>query len=110
MRSPKPIFTIAAWLSLFGPLLAAGLAYTAASAGPDPSALEYGTVLDSKVVLGLLAAVFAAGFAAGCMSLWGTRANGAMVILPPALLGILVSAGLEGLALFLLVLAGMPGP
>jgi hypothetical protein len=109
-RSPKPIFTFAAWFSLLVPLLAAGWAHYAASAGPDPNAMQHGTVLDSKAVLVVLALVFAAGFAAGCVSLWGVRANGALVILPPALLGILVSAALEVLALFFLLLTGLPGP
>ena len=63
-----------------------------------------------KEVLLVLALVFAVAFAAGCVSLWGVRANGALVILPPALLGILVSAALEVLALFFLLLTGLPGP
>jgi hypothetical protein len=109
-RSPKPFFTVAAWFSLLGPLLAAGWAYYAASAPPEPDSLKHGTVLDSKAVLVVLALVFAVGFAAGCVSLWGVRANGALVILPPALLGILVSAALEVLALFFLLLTGLPGP
>jgi len=63
-----------------------------------------------KVGLVVLVVVFAVGFAAGCVSLWGVRANGALVILPPALLGILANAALEVLALFFLVLTGLPGP
>jgi hypothetical protein len=110
MRSPKPIFIFAAWFSLVVPLVAAGWAYYAASAPPEPGSLKHGTVLDSKAVLVALALVFAVGFAAGCVSLWGVKANGALVILPPALLGILVSAALEVLALFFLVLSDLPGP
>jgi len=64
----------------------------------------------SKADLVVLALVFGSSFVAGWVSLWGVRANGALVILPPALLGILVSAALEVLALFFLLLTGLPGP
>jgi hypothetical protein len=106
----RPIFTFAAWFSLLVPLLAAGWVYYTASAPPDPDPLKHGEVLDSKAVLAVVALVFAVSFAAGCVSLWGIKANGMLVILPAALLGILVSAALEVLALFFLILTGLPGP
>lgn len=114
-RSPKPIFTVTAWFSLLGPLLAAGWYYYAVPAQraellADPAVGVAELRRMEKVGLVVLALVFAVGFAAGCVSLWGVRANGALVILPPALLGILVSAALEVLALFFLVLTGLPGP
>jgi hypothetical protein len=98
-RSPKPFFTVAAWLSLLVPLLAAGWVNYARTI-PNPR------LSDAELVV--LALVFGSSFVAGCVSLWGVRANGALVILPPALLGILVSAGLEVLALFFLVISGLP--
>ena len=98
-RSPKPFFTVAAWLSLLVPLLAAGWVYYARTI-PNPR-LSNGDLV-------VLTLVFGSSFVAGCVSLWGVRANGALVILPPALLGILVSAGLELLALFFLVISGLP--
>ena len=105
MRSPKPFFTVAAWFSLLVPLLAVGLWY-------------YGGVLhgwgygrDRNVRTAAFAAealVFALSFLAGCLSLWGVKANGALVILPPALLGILASAFCEVIALLGLLLVGLP--
>jgi hypothetical protein len=115
MRSPKPIFTFAAWFSLLGPLLAAGwFCYVVpdqrAGLRADPAVGVAELRSHDKEVLVVLAVVFAVGFAAGCVSLWGVRTNGALVILPPALLGILVSAALEVVALFFLLLTGLPGP
>ena len=98
-RSPKPFFTAAAWLSFVVPLLAAGWVYSARTI-PNPRLSETDLVV--------LALVFGSSFVAGCVSLWGVRTNGARVILPPALLGILVSSVLEVLALFFLVISGMP--
>ena len=115
-RSPKPFFTLAAWFSLLGPMLAAGLYYYAVPAqrGEFIADPELGGMVElrrrEKVGLVVLAVVFAVAFAAGCVSLRGVRTNGALVILPPALLGILVSAVLEVLALFFLALTGLPGP
>jgi hypothetical protein len=114
-RSPKPIFTVAAWFSLLGPLPAAGCYYYAVPAQrgellADPTLGVAELRRREKVGLVVVAVVFAVGFAAGCASLWGVRANGALVILPPALLGILVSAALELLALLFLLLTGLPGP
>lgn len=109
-RSPKPLFTLAAWLSLLVPLLAAGWVYYLGWWAPlNPDEPNPGFSL-TKAHLVVLALVFGVSFVAGCVSLWGVRANGALVILPPALLGILLSAGLEVLALFFLVLSGLPGP
>jgi hypothetical protein len=115
MRSPKPIFTFAAWFSLLVPLLAAGWHYyvvTPQEVGlrADPAVGVAELRRHDKANMVVLALVFAVGFAAGCVSLWGVRANGALVILPPALLGILVNAALEVLALFFLFLTGLPGP
>lgn len=113
-RSPKPIFTFAAWFSLLVPLLAAAWYYYAqgqqAGLLADPAVGVAELRRHDKVVLVVLALVFVVGFAAGSLSLWGVRANGALVILPPALLGILVNAALEVLALFFLVLTGLPVP
>jgi hypothetical protein len=61
-------------------------------------------------VLGALAAACALSFLAGCVSLWGVKTNGALAILPAALLGILASAVLGVLALIFLGLSGLPGP
>lgn len=104
-RSAKPFFTVAAWLSLLVPLLAAGWAFYLGSTPPDPDGPKDRL---SHAHLVVLALVFAVSFVAGCVSLWGVRANGALVILPPALLGILVSAVLELLALFFLVISDLP--
>jgi hypothetical protein len=100
-RSPKPFFTVAAWLSLLVPLLAAGWAYYAGSALPPNPRL-------SKADLVVLALVFGSSFVASCVSLWGIKANGALVILPPALLGMLASVVLEAFTLFVLALSGLP--
>ena len=110
-RSPKPFFTVAAWLSLLVPLLAAGWVCIAGLAGlaqTDPDLLNQPKILDTKVDLVVLALVFGVSFVVGCVSLWGVRTNGALVILPPALLGILVSAGLEVTALIFLILSDLP--
>jgi hypothetical protein len=93
--SPKPIFAFAAWFSLLGPLLAAGwfcYVVPAERAGlrADPAVGVAELRTHDKARLVALALVFGVGFAAGCVSLWGVRANGALVILPPGLLGILV--------------------
>jgi hypothetical protein len=101
-RSPKPFFTVAAWLSLLVPLLAAGWVYYVVALAPPPI-----TRL-SKAELVVLALVFAGSFVAGCVSLWGVKANGALVILPPALLGILASVMLEAFTLFVLLLSSVP--
>jgi len=106
-RSSKPFFTVAAWLSLLVPLLAAGWAYYLGSAPPSPDAPHDRL---TKAHLVMLALVFALSFVTGCVSLWGVKTNGAWVILPPAVLGMLVSAILEVLALGFLVLSNLPGP
>ena len=103
-RPRRPFFTIAAWFSLVVPVLGAGVAW--ASSQP-PVADVKGIPVP---ILAALAVAFAISFVAGCVSLWGVRANGALVILPPALLGILASAVLEVLALGFLVLSNLPGP
>ena len=100
-KSPKPIFTVAAWLNLLVPLLAAGWVYYTISWATPITHL-------SKAELVVLALVFAASFVAGCVSLWGVKANGALVILPPALLGILASVVLEAFTLFALLLSSVP--
>ena len=106
-RSRRPIFRIAAWFSVIVPLLAAGWAYYMGSAphGPDRPNPHL-----SKADSVGLAVVFAVSLVVGCVSLWGVRTNGAWAILPPALLGILVSVALEVLAIIFVVLSGLPGP
>jgi hypothetical protein len=94
----KPFFTVAAWFSLLVPWMGvvAGLAASAAPRGiPVP-------------MLIVLAAVFALSFVGGWVSLWGIKANGALPILPPALLGIVSSAILELLTLIFLGLSNLP--
>jgi hypothetical protein len=103
-RPRRPFFTIAAWFSLVVPVLGTGVAWVSSQ---PPVADIKGIPVP---ILAALAVAFGISFLAGCVSLWGVRANGALVILPPALLGILVSAALEVLALFFLVLTGLPGP
>ncbi|MFL5241973.1 MAG: hypothetical protein ACJ8FY_07680 [Gemmataceae bacterium] len=103
--TPNPMFTIAAWLSLFVPLLAAAWAFYVASTrapGRDTGL--------TKPILIVLAVVFGLSFVTGCISLRGVKTNGALVILPPAILGMLISAALELLALIFLALTGLPGP
>jgi hypothetical protein len=112
-QSRKPFFTFAAWFSLVAPLLTAGWVFYAApmpAAPPDRVWSRDEMHQHTKAVFGVLSLVSAVGFVAGCMSLWGVKANGAIVILPPAILGILISAALEVVALFGLVLTGLPGP
>ena len=103
-RSPKPFFTVAAWFSLLVPLLGVGLWYYGMlhgwGFGRDPN---FRTAAFAAEAL-----VFALSFLAGCVSLWGVKANGALVILPPALLGILASAVLEASALISLFFVGLP--
>ena len=97
--SPKPFFTVAAWLSLLVPVLAAGWVYFARTI-PNPRL--------STSDLVVLALMFGCSFVAGFVSLWGSRANGALVILPPALLGMMASVVLEAFTLFTLILSGVP--
>jgi hypothetical protein len=106
-RPRKPFFMIAAWFSLVVPLLAAGWAYYMGSAphGPDRPNPHL-----SKADSVGLALVFGISFVAGCMSLWGVKTNGAWRIVPPAVLGILVSVVFEVIALIFVVLSGLPGP
>jgi hypothetical protein len=95
----RPFFTIAAWFSLLVPFVAAGVAVV----GSQPPGPER-----SKTPLLVLVGAFGTSFVAGCVSLWGIKANGVWVILPPALLGMLVSAIFEVIALILLGLSGLP--
>jgi hypothetical protein len=106
-RPRRPILTIAAWFSVIVPLVAAGWAYYMGSAphGPD----RPNPHLSQADSVGL-AVVFAVSFVAGCVSLWGVKTNGAWVILPPAVLGILMSVVFEVIALIFVVLSGLPGP
>jgi hypothetical protein len=103
----RPFFTIAAWFSVIVPLLAVGWACYMASLPPGSS--EENRHLNKADSVGL-AIVFAVSFVAGCVSLWGVKANGAWVILPPAVLGILVSAVFEGIALVFVALSNLGGP
>jgi hypothetical protein len=103
-RPRRPFFTIAAWFSLGVPMLGTGVAWVSSQ---PPVADIKGIPVP---ILAALAVAFGISFVAGCVSLWGVRANGALAILPPALLGILASAVLEVLALGFLVLSNLPGP
>jgi hypothetical protein len=85
----RPFFTWAAWLSLIVPLIAVGV-FLAIN---DPQ--KHG----EHALFATLTFVFAAGFLTGCVSLAGVRTNGAWVILPPAILGMLVNLALGLLAL-----------
>lgn len=104
----KPMFTIAAWFSVIVPFVAAGWAISMANMPPEQPG-EKKPHLNKADSVGL-AVVFAVSLVAGCVSLGGVKANGAWTILPPALLGILVSAGFEVIALIFVALSGLPGP
>jgi hypothetical protein len=106
-RPPKLIFTFAAWFSLLVPLLAAGWVYYLSHAPPRWAPRPPNDRLTNPQLV-VMALGLAVSFVAGCVSLWGVKANGVLVILPPALLGILASAALEVLALFFLALSGLP--
>jgi hypothetical protein len=113
--SPRRMFTLAAWFSLLAPLAAAGwYAVTVPARGAALEANPGVGVAELRrhetAALAVAAAVFGAGLVAGFGSLWGVRANGPWAILPPAVLGILVSGGLGLLAILGLLLSGLPGP
>lgn len=104
----RPFFTIAAWFSVIVPLLAVGWGIYMANLPPEQLG-EKKPHLNKADSVGL-AVVFAVSFVAGCVSLGGVKANGAWVILPLAVLGILGSAILEIIALIFVALSGLPGP
>jgi hypothetical protein len=106
-RPRRPIFTIAAWFSVIVPLLAVGWACYMSSLPPGPGGEN--RHLNKADSVGL-AVVFAVSFVAGCASLWGVKTNGVWVILPPAGIGILASAVLEGVALIFVALSNLGGP
>ena len=89
MKTRQPFFTWAAWLSLILPLVAVGV-FLAVN---NPQARE------QRWIFAVFTLVFAGCFFSGCLSLAGVRRNGVWVILPPAVLGILLSAALGLLAL-----------
>lgn len=103
-RSSRPLFTVAAWLSLLVPLLAAAWFYIDATTnqrqGPERD--------QPPVVLAILLAIFALSFVVGWVSMFGIPTNGALTILPPALLGIVASFLLALLAAFFLTISGLP--
>ena len=100
----QPFFTIAAWFSVIVPALGGVVAWLTSQ---PPLADAKGIPVP---VLAVLAATFAISFVAGFVSLWGAKTNGAVVILPPALIGMLLSAALELLAITFLILSNLPGP
>jgi hypothetical protein len=100
----RPIFTLAAWFSLLMPILGAATVYVAAQ---PPVRDEHGVPLPVFVAL-LVAAVV--GLAAGVASFWGVRSNGALVIVPAAILGVLGNVALGLLSGIFLLLSGLPGP
>ena len=106
-RPRRPVFTIAAWFSVIVPLLAVGWACYMTSLPRGPGG-ENGHL--SKTDSIELAVVFAVTFVAGCVSLWGVKTNGAWVVLPPAVIGILVSVALGVLALIFVALSELGGP
>lgn len=106
-RPRRPFFTIAAWFSLIVPLLAVGWACYMTSLPPGPGGED--RHLNNADSVGL-AVVFAVSFVAGCVSLWGVKSNGAWVVLLPAVLGILLSAILELIALIFVALSNLGGP
>jgi hypothetical protein len=59
-------------------------------------------------MFGILAAVFAGGFASGAVSLIGLKDGLRWSLLTAALLGMALNALLGGLALFVLALSGLP--
>jgi hypothetical protein len=83
------LFIWAAWLSLVVPLVAVGV-FLAVNDPQDH---------DEHGLFAGLTFTFAACFLSGCVSLASVRANGAWAILPPAILGMLVSLALGLLAL-----------
>jgi hypothetical protein len=101
--APRLGFTLAAWLSLLVPLVTAAWFYIDANQrppGPDHDR--------PPIVLAILLAIFVLSFVAGCVSLFGIPRNGALAILPPAVLGIVVSILLALLAAFFLTISGLP--
>lgn len=98
----KPAFTVAAWVSLLVPLL--GVAVGMLSDRPPPA-----KGIPTPVLAGVAIAC-GASLIAGVVSLWGVKSNGALVILPAAVPGILLSLAVGLLALLYLVLTGLPGP
>ena len=95
---PRPFYTWAAWLSLIVPLTVAGLYLML----HDPTDREHNWIFP------VLLLVFVICCCSGGVSLLGVRTNGAWVILPPALLGMLVSVLLGLLALIFWGLSGLP--
>jgi hypothetical protein len=106
-RPRRGFFTIAAWFSVVVPLLAVGWAVYVRSL-PPPGPDRPNPHLTKADCVGL-AVVLAVSFVAGCVSLWGVKTNGAWVILPPAVLGILGSAFLEVIALIFVLLSNWRG-
>jgi len=101
--SPHPGYTLAAWFSLLAPLIAAAWFYVDANQrppGPDHDRPPF--------VLAILLGIFVVSFIAGCVSLFGIPRNGALSILPPAILGIIVSLLLALVAAFFLTISGLP--
>ena len=104
-KPPSPLFAAAAWFSLAAPLLGA-VTFLSASGGPPANhSREY----DDLKFKGM-AALCAASFLAGCVSLAGVRRSSVWAILPAAILGIMASVALTLVALLGAALSGAPGP
>ena len=104
-RNPNPLFTLSAWASLVVPVLSGGVTFLASSR-PMPDHPR-GLPTEAFVALAVACGV---GLLAGCVSLAGVKRNGAWVILPPAILGILASVAVLLLALLFAGLSSLPGP
>jgi hypothetical protein len=98
------IFTLGAWFSLVVPILGAVTVFIAAQ---PPIRGQHGVPLPVFAVM-VVAAVI--GLAAGIASFWGIRSNGALGIVPAAVLGILANLALGLFAGIFLLLSGLPGP
>lgn len=97
-QSRRPFYTAAAWTGLLLPFLAVAFFF----AVDDPHNRE------QHWLFATLVTVFAFCLLCCMFSLAGVRSNGAWVILPPALLGIVINAILGLLALCVWMLSYGP--
>jgi hypothetical protein len=99
--APKPFFTLAAWSSLFVPLIATAvyLYLNNYRQGPSP-----------KWISPVMFLIYTSSFVLGCVGIVGIKWNSAWAILPPALLGLPINTLLATLALIFWLLSGLPGP
>jgi len=103
-RARQPIFILVAWFNLLVPVIGAVTVFVAAQ---PPVRDQHGVPLPVFVTL-VVAAVI--GLAAGVASFWGVRSNGALAIVPPAILGVLGNVALGLVSGIFLLLSGLPGP